>query len=123
MARILLVDDEAAVRGTMRRILERAGHEVDEASDGRRGIARFRAAPADLVVTDIFMPNEDGLEFIREIRHEKPRPKIIVVSGGDATGLLDMTEHARLLGAQQVLRKPFEMTELIDAVDRALRET
>lgn len=120
MARILVVDDDAAVRGTVRKILERAGHTVVEADDGRSGLAQYRTARADLVITDIFMPDEDGLAFLRAIRKERPRPKVIVVSGGDATGRLDMTEHARLLGALQVLRKPFELQELLDVVDHAL---
>lgn len=120
MARILVIDDEDAVRTATRRSLERAGHEVLEASDGEAGLQLLAQAGADLVVTDIFMPGQDGIVTVRRIRKEFPRVKVIAVSGGDSTGRMDLRRDAELLGAAMSLRKPFTPAELVGAVHAVL---
>ncbi len=119
MARILVIDDDAAVRRAVRRMLERAGHEVLEVGDGEAGIRLHRATPANLILTDIYMPGQDGLTTIRQLRQEWPEVKIVAVSGGSRAGPTDLSEQAKLLGANATLSKPFEMLDLI-AVVRAL---
>ena len=123
MARILLVDDDADVRNVVRRLLERAGHTVDEAADGRIGVERFRAEPADVVIMDIFMPNQEGLETIRELRREFGDVKIIAMSGGGRTGDLDFLEHARAFGAARSLLKPVTADVLLAAIDELTAES
>ena len=121
MARILVIDDEPELRDVIRRVLERAGHEVRVAADGEAGVVLHRKSPADLVITDIYMPGQDGLETLRALRQEGD-VKVIVVSGGDRTGMASLREHAELLGARQALAKPFEMHELVALVEQVLRE-
>ncbi len=120
MARILVIDDDAAVRSTIHRILEREGHEVVEASDGVGGMKAFREHPADLVISDMFMPEKDGMEILRELRRHSPLPKIIVVSGGGFDGTVDLRADAELMGAARTLGKPFEREELVKAVREVL---
>jgi len=122
MARILVIDDDAQVRGAVRRILERARHTVEDVADGDAGLRAHRERPADLIITDIFMPERDGIETIRELRRESPQVKIIAISGGDRTQTLDLRKDAELLGASRALRKPFELSELLRAVDELLGE-
>ncbi len=120
MARILVIDDDDAVRTTIRRILEREGHEVAEARDGASGLKQFHERPADLVITDIFMPGTDGMELLRAFRRESPRPKVIAVSGGGFGGTVDLRADAELMGAVRTLGKPFEREELVKAVREVL---
>ena len=122
MARILVIDDDGQVRGAIRRILERAGHTVLDAADGEAGIRVYRERPADLIITDIFMPERDGIETIQQLRREFPGVKIIAISGGDRTRSMDLGKDAELLGASRSLRKPFELTELLKAVSELLGE-
>jgi len=122
MARILVIDDDAQVRGAVRRILERARHTVEDVGNGDAGLRAHRERPADLIITDIFMPERDGIETIRQLRRESPQVKIIVISGGDRTHTLDMRKDAELLGASRTLRKPFELGELLRAVGELLGE-
>lgn len=121
MARILIIEDDAAVRRTMRKIVERMGHVVGEAEDGARGLSLFRQERYDLVVTDLLMPEKEGIETIMELREEAPGVKILAVSGGmvlDRTGPL---EDAEALGADASLPKPFAVEELRSAVEGLLR--
>ena len=118
--RILLIDDDAAIRGLTRRILERAGYEVREAGDGEAGIRQIRLQPVDLVLTDIYMPGEDGFATIRRLRREWPDVKIITISGGSGAGLGDLNAVASALGALRTLGKPFGQRELLDAVQHAV---
>jgi CheY-like chemotaxis protein len=85
MARILLIDDDEPVRTTLRLTLEHFGHTVIEARDGTEGLALFQHANADLVITDIVMPEKDGLEVLRELRRMHPSVKIIAISGPGGT--------------------------------------
>ena len=116
MARILLIDDEDAVRKATRLILERAGHQVIEASDGETGLKLLTDSGADLVITDIFMPGQDGIVTVRRMRKEFPGVKVLAISGGDSTGRLDLRKGAELLGAAASLRKPFSPADLLQAV-------
>ena len=120
MPRILLIDDDAALRGVVRRALERAGHEVAEAADAASGLRLQEQAPADLVVTDIYMPGEDGMQAIRRLRKSSPGLQILAMSGGMLAGPVDLSEHALVLGANAVLAKPFELATLLAAVRRLL---
>ncbi|HXL35217.1 MAG TPA: response regulator [Gemmatimonadales bacterium] len=115
-----MIDDNDAARGTMRRTLERDGHQVFVASDGDAGLKLLTETGARLVITDIFMPGQDGIVTIRRIRKEFPGVRVIAVSGGDATGRIDLRRDAELLGAARTLRKPFAPAELRRAVEETL---
>ncbi|MBI2403178.1 MAG: response regulator [Gemmatimonadetes bacterium] len=120
MARILVIDDDADVRSVIRRHLQTEGHDVVEAADGRAGMKLFRDRPADLVVTDLFMPEQEGLETIRELRRSFKDAKILVVTGAAPGGSFDFRAHAARLGAGAALTKPFTREELLGAVHALL---
>ena len=121
MARILVIDDEELVRFTLKQALQKAGHEVVEAADGNDGITFIKRSRFDLIITDIIMPEKEGIETIVELRRDDPDLKIIAISGGGRTGNTDYLELAQKLGAQQVLQKPFARQELLDAVQETLK--
>jgi DNA-binding response OmpR family regulator len=123
MARIIVIDDEAALRRAIRRALETAGHVVREASDGEMGLKELADHGADLVITDIFMPGQDGIVTVRRIRQEFPTVKVIAMSGGDSTGRMDLRPDAVLLGAAMSLAKPFAPAELLAVVRQVLEGT
>lgn len=116
MANVLIIDDDDMVRTMLLRTLTRGGHEAVGARDGIEGVDVFRRKPADLVITDIFMPNQEGLATIMELRRSYPNIKIIAISGGGARASLDVLPVAEALGAQKTLRKPFTPAEVMDAV-------
>jgi CheY-like chemotaxis protein len=116
MTRVLIIDDEDAVRDAVRQILERAGYEVTEAADGRKGMVQLRQQPVDLVITDILMPEQEGIETIRVLRKEFPQIKILAISGGGRAGMFEVLPDAQLFGAHHTLAKPFERKDLLDAV-------
>ena len=118
---ILIIDDDDALRATMRKILERAGHEVRDAGDGDRGLRIFREDGADLVITDIIMPEKEGIETIQELREEDPDLPILAVSGGGRADPAEPLTDARLLGADETLAKPFTVEELQETVARMLQ--
>jgi len=120
MARILVIDDQEPIRRIVRRALEHNGHEVYDASDGEIGMEILESQSFDLVVTDIFMPGQDGIVTLRQIRKRFPAVKVIVISGGDSTGLMDLRQDAELLGAVSTLQKPFNAREIMDKVRDAL---
>ena len=120
MARILVIDDQEPIRRIVRRALEQNGHEVYDASDGELGMEILESQSFDLVVTDIFMPGQDGIVTVRQIRTRFPALKVIVISGGDSTGLMDLRQDAELLGAVSTLQKPFNAREIMDKVRDAL---
>ena len=121
LARILIIDDEEVARFTLREILESRGHEVDDASDGLEGIAKQKAGEFDLVITDIIMPEKEGVETTIELRHEYPNLKIIAISGGGRTRNLDFLKMAEQFGADKVMAKPFSPDELLAAVNECLK--
>jgi DNA-binding response OmpR family regulator len=118
MARILVIDDEPDMRAFVEEILTSAGYEVVVAADGREGVERYRTSPADLVITDLYMPNQDGMATIRELRSCFPTLAIIAMSGRPGTGtMLSIAQNATDVG---ILRKPFLADALIAAVEKAL---
>jgi CheY-like chemotaxis protein len=121
MARILVIDDDTTIRLSLKLALEDADHQVEEAADGQEGIDRFRANPVDLVVTDIFMPEKEGMELIHEIKRDRPETKIIAISGGGRMNPDDYLNIARRLGADRTLLKPFDIELLLDTVDGLLK--
>ncbi len=123
MARILIVDDNATLAGTVRRVLERSGHEVRVAATGLEGVRQYREQAADLVLLDIHMPEMDGIEALAQLRAIAPRLPVIVMSGGAQTRGLDLLADAVLLGASGTLQKPFSIDDLLGAVGRALTGT
>lgn len=120
MARILLIDDEDAVRGLFAAILRQAGHTVDTAPDGKSGLALHRAAEPDLIITDMMMPDMDGVELIKALRHSLPRPRVIALSGGSEFSDSLYLPVARRLGVQRTLAKPVGVETLLRAVDEVL---
>jgi DNA-binding response OmpR family regulator len=120
MAKILLIEDEELVAGTLEILLRKAGHVVTSASDGAVGLARLAAELPDLVITDIVMPEKEGIETIREIRTTHRDLPIIAYSGGGRTKNYDFLRMAAKLGATEVLMKPFANEQLLAAVHRCL---
>ncbi|MBX9647122.1 MAG: response regulator [Xanthobacteraceae bacterium] len=124
MARILIVDDDAAVQTTIRLLLERAGHDVVSASDGRKGLLSLEAGQFDLLFLDLFMPGMDGFETMRMVRQQHPRIPIIVISGqslpSESESIPDFLAMATKLGAVTSLQKPFKPPDLLAAVARCL---
>jgi len=120
MALILLIDDDLKIRELLRRILEHAGYEVVEASDGREGLSLYRERKPDLVITDIVMPGKDGLETITDLRIEFPGSKIVAISGGGRLDPKPYLELAEGFGADRLLTKPFGHEELLEAVQNLL---
>ncbi len=120
MANILIVDDDPQIRKVFRRILEAENYEVAEAADGKEGASRFRDWPPDLVLMDIFMPEQEGLETIRELRWDFPDVKIIAISGGGKSGRMEPLEAAQKFGAALALKKPISREELLHSVKEVL---
>jgi DNA-binding NtrC family response regulator len=122
MARILIIDDDEQMRLMLQQMLTRAGHRVDPAANGLEGLALYRSHPADLIITDLIMPEKEGLETIIEFRREFPLAKIIAISGGGRVGSMDFLPLARRLGAARTLAKPFEREQLVEAVEEVLSQ-
>jgi two-component system response regulator (stage 0 sporulation protein F) len=114
MATILIIDDEESIRLLLRSALEAAGYEVTEAANGRQGLELYRQKPADLVITDILMPELNGLDMLLELTREFLNAKVVAISG--AGGEKNVLDVAKLLGARQTFRKPFSMPQLLGAV-------
>ena len=109
MARVLVIDDDARVRSVVRRLVEAEGHEVQEAENGKVGLERFDADPADLVITDIFMPEMDGIEVLLTLRKRSPHTRLVAMSGGGLLPAREMLRTAEVLGAVSVIEKPFDI--------------
>jgi two-component system, chemotaxis family, chemotaxis protein CheY len=120
MATILVVDDDASIRRMLVRILAGAGHEVTEAKGGREALRLFRAHHPAIIITDILMPEGEGIETIATLRREAASVAIIAMSGGDAAGYMGYLDFASKLGADATLAKPFRPTELIAALDKVM---
>jgi DNA-binding response OmpR family regulator len=108
------------MRGTMRKILEREGHQVSEAGNGLDGLRLFRAEGADVVVTDLIMPEKEGIETILDLREESELVRILAISGGDGLRSERLSD-ALELGADAALAKPFTVDQLREAVAALLR--
>ena len=117
MPSVLVVDDQDQVRQLIRETLEQAGYEVEEARDGKEGLERYRARSADLVIMDILMPDQDGLESIMTLRLEFPDSRVIAMTGGsEAIGVGNVVDIAKMLGVRRTLQKPFDLKVLLDTV-------
>jgi CheY-like chemotaxis protein len=116
MAHLLIVDDDSTIRHLIRRTLERTGHSMVEAENGREAIRTLAQKRADLVLLDLNMPEMEGIETVQEIRRTFPKTKIIVISGVETVYL----RGSELLGADAALRKPFHPEELRETVARVL---
>jgi len=116
MPRVLVIDDEPQIRSLVKRFLSQAGYEVDQAGDGLDGVKQMKENPADLVITDILMPKQEGLETIRQIREIYPDCKIIAMSGGSQLTAMDFLPIAKKFGAAKIFHKPIDFQELVEAV-------
>jgi CheY-like chemotaxis protein len=122
MARILLIDDDDAVREALRLTLTHLGHDVTMARDGAEGLELFEKTKPDLLITDIVMPVKEGIEVLLELRSRKAPVKIIAISGGGRVNARQYLAMAKLLGAAQVLEKPFTREELTQALRASLAD-
>lgn len=122
MATILVVDDEEGLRSVARKALEGAGHTVLEAGDGRVAMAILESTVPDLVITDLLMPEQEGLQTIREIRRRRIATSVLAVSGGGRTARMDFLDIAKDIGADRTLAKPFRVRELLTTVEEMLND-
>ena len=123
MERILIIDDEPQIRSMLTLMLEREGYEVVEAPDGVDGIKIYRQNPADLIITDLIMPNKDGIGMIIDLKKEFPNVKIIAMSGGGLNKPDGYLKGAKKLGAACTLTKPIDREEMLEAVREILQES
>lgn len=122
MKKILIIDDEQDILLMLRKMLERKGFDIDMASNGVEGIKCMRKYEPDLVITDIIMPEKEGLETIREMIKIKADLKIIAMSGGGKVSAESYLKIAGMFGASKALTKPFSMKEMLGAVTELLEE-
>ena len=122
MLKILIIDDEPHILLMLKKMMEQSGYETDLAANGNEGIERFRKSQADLVITDIIMPEKEGLETIREMRRIKPDLKIIAMSGGGKVSADNYLEIAKIFGAARVIAKPFTKKEMVSAVRELMQD-
>jgi CheY-like chemotaxis protein len=118
--RILVIDDDEIVRATLDQVLRRAGYVVDFATDGKEGVERCRATSPDLVITDMIMPEKEGIETIADLRVSPATIPIIAMSGGGRIDNVDVLERARQVGADATIGKPFEAQGLLRLVAQCL---
>lgn len=122
MAKILLVDDDDLVAGVIHKILTRAKHQVFRARNGAEALRLYESHAVDLVLTDLIMPDMDGIEMIRTLRRTAPDLKIIAMSGGGRNNAEGYLQVALQLGAARALAKPFSGEELVAVIEAALRQ-
>jgi two-component system response regulator (stage 0 sporulation protein F) len=120
MIRILVIEDEASVRHGLVRVLANAGYEVSETANGADGLRLWREAGADLVLTDILMPDTNGIEVILELQRSAPGLPVVAMSAGERSRDFALLGEAKVLGAVSLLRKPFSRGELLAVVAAAL---
>ena len=118
--RILIIDDDHHILLMVKKMLERAGYEVDLASNGEEGLNLFKKLSVDLVITDIIMPEKEGLETIREMKRLRPDLKIIAMSGGGKVSSQNYLDTAKIFGATKILAKPFTQKQMVSAVRELL---
>lgn len=116
MAHILIIDDDKDFRQMLQEMLEREGYTVSSAVDGAEGIKLFKNKAADLVITDIIMPEKEGLETILNLRQDYPDVKIFAISGGGRTHPGNYLITAKHFGAMKIFMKPFNKNELLEAI-------
>lgn len=118
--RIMIVDDDAGIRRALHILLSRAGYQVTQARNGIEALSLWRNTGGDLVITDLHMPEKDGIETIVELLSHTPGIRIIAMSGGGQTRRLDLLGNATMLGAVFTIEKPFTLNEMMSMVRRAL---
>ncbi|MGW8314761.1 MAG: response regulator [Bacteroidales bacterium] len=121
--KILIIDDEVHILLMLKKMLERAGYSVDIASNGLEGLNLFRKDQPDLVITDIIMPEKEGLETIREMKKENPELKILAMSGGGKISADNYLDTAKIFGASGIIEKPFKQSSLLSLVEEQMNET
>jgi CheY-like chemotaxis protein len=122
MAKILVFDDEPSILLMLKKLLEKAGHEVEVALNGKDGMVLFEKNKPDLLITDIIMPEKEGLETIYELRRSYPELKIIAISGGGRIGPDGYLPGAKLMGANAIFTKPLIPKEFLKVVSDLLGE-
>jgi CheY-like chemotaxis protein len=127
MKRILLIEDDASQRQLFKTALQQAEYEVLEAADGQAGLQIYRHPPCDVIMTDLFMPNTDGLETIFDLKAQQPQVKIIAISGGgswtphgETFGADEPLEMAARFGADRTLKKPIKIRQLLEVIAEVL---
>ena len=120
--RILIIDDDIVTREIIKEALETRGYVLEEASNGRIGVALHKKKPFDLIITDIIMPEMEGLETILAVKNISPGIKIIAISGGGRVDAYDYLYMADKFGAHRVITKPFEQQEIVDTVAELLKK-
>lgn len=120
MKQILIIDDEPDIRIMLKKMIERAGYEVEIAENGQVGMDLFSAGSFDMVITDILMPEKEGLEIIRDMKQISPGMKIIAISGGGRISAATYLESAGIFGADMVFEKPFRQAEITGAIKSLL---
>lgn len=123
VCRILVVDDDTAVREMICSILATCSYDISEAADGKIAVRKYREQPFDLVITDLVMPDMEGIELIAQLRRIDQNVKVIAISGGFLAASDTYLKTAKLMGAQHTLPKPFEIDELLSVVLAALERT
>jgi DNA-binding response OmpR family regulator len=116
VARILVVDDDEQIQELMRDMLQREGHEVSIAANGREAMTAFDTEPVDLIIMDLIMPEQEGLETISALRKQNREIGIIAISGGGRVTPGDYLEAARIIGANRTFAKPFARRDILAAV-------
>ena len=122
MTRILAIDDDIEIREMLKQFLERAGYEVLVAPDGKEALKLHQTNPVNLIITDIVMPEKEGLETIMEFQRRSPEVKIIAISGGGKIAANEYLNLAKVLGAQKTFSKPFELKKLLEEVRELLQQ-
>src|SRR4029077_1294027 len=123
VARVLIIDDDVALRQALTKHLERAGHDVRQAADGDAGVRAYQRHAADVVIVDIFMPVQGGLQTIGRLRREWPGVKILAMSGAEGASALAGAGHATSWGPDRFVTKPFEAAELLALVATLVGKT
>ena len=121
MYKILVIDDEESIRSLLKKAFQKKGYQVEIAENGKVGIEKFQKNPADLVITDIIMPEKEGLETIMELRGISSKVKIVAISGGLKYGPELNLSAAKILGADSAVCKPFDLKQLFAVADELLQ--
>jgi CheY-like chemotaxis protein len=122
MARILVIDDDVIVLDMLYESLTREGYDVLKASNGEEGLRLYREEPVDLIITDLLMPEKEGIETIIELRQDFPDVKIIAISGGGRIGTKNYLKMAKIFGVQRTFTKPVAREQLLDAIRELIKE-
>ncbi|WP_031484394.1 response regulator [Maridesulfovibrio frigidus] len=120
MPRILVVDDDPISRQILRAMLEKEGHIISEAEDGIKALNNYDKDVIDIVITDIFMPEKEGVQTVRELMKENPDVKIIAVSGGSSSANYDSLDWVKMFGVKYTFTKPFNSKEIVAAIEELL---